>query len=99
MKERDIRRYANQTQVRLVVGALLLLFIVGDGLIYVIYGQGAALMGLLCLGAGLLPVIAIGWPSSAFSTTGGSPASTPGKPSCRCRWSMAIQPPRTCGGR
>ena len=56
---RDLRRYANQTQARLIAGALLLLFIVGDGLIYLIYGPASALMGLLCLGAGLLPVIAI----------------------------------------
>jgi hypothetical protein len=59
MKERDLRYYASQTQARLIIGALLLLFIVGDGLIYIIYGQGAALMGLLCLAAGLVPVIAI----------------------------------------
>lgn len=59
MKERDIRKYASQTQVRLIAGALLLLFIVGDGLIYLIYGQGAAIMGLLCLTAGLVPVLAI----------------------------------------
>lgn len=52
----DLRRYARQTNFRLIVGALLLLFIVGDGLIYLIYGRGAALMGLLCLLAGLLPV-------------------------------------------
>ena len=59
MKERDIHKYASQTQVRLIAGALLLLFIVGDGLIYLIYGQGAAIMGLLCLTAGLVPVLAI----------------------------------------
>ena len=53
---RDLRRYARQTNVRLIVGALLLLFIVGDGLIYLIYGKGPALMGLLCLLAGLTPV-------------------------------------------
>ncbi len=52
----DLRRYARQTNFRLIVGALLLLFIVGEGLIYLIYGRGAALMGLLCLLAGLLPV-------------------------------------------
>jgi hypothetical protein len=46
---RDLRRYARQTNFRLIVGFTLLLFIVGDGLIYLIYGQGAALMGLLCL--------------------------------------------------
>jgi membrane protein implicated in regulation of membrane protease activity len=53
---RDLRRYARQTNVRLIVGALLLLFIIGDGLIYLIYGKSAALMGLLCLLAGLTPV-------------------------------------------
>jgi len=53
---RDLRRYTRQTNIRLIVGALLLLFIVGDGLIYLIYGKGAALMGLLCLLAGLIPV-------------------------------------------
>ena len=59
MNSRDLRNYARQTNVRIVAGALLVLFLVGDGLIYVIYGQGAALMGLLCLAGGLLPVIAI----------------------------------------
>jgi len=53
---RDLRRYARQTNFRLIVGALLLLFIVGDSLIYLIYGPGAAVMGLLCLLAGLIPV-------------------------------------------
>jgi hypothetical protein len=59
MKERDLRRYASQTQNQLIAGALLVLFIVGDGLIYLIYGPGAALMGLFCLAAGLFPLIAI----------------------------------------
>jgi len=53
---RDLRSYARQTNVRLIGGALLLLFIVGDGLIFLIYGKGPALMGLLCLLAGLTPV-------------------------------------------
>ncbi len=35
----DLRKYASQTTFRIVVGALLLLFIVGVGLIWVIYGQ------------------------------------------------------------
>ncbi len=54
---RDLRQYARQTNVRLMIGALFLLFVVGDGLIYLIYGRGAALMGLLCLLGGLLPVL------------------------------------------
>ena len=53
---RDLRKYTSQTNVRLVAGALFLLFIVGDGLIYFIYGSYAALMGLLCLLAGMVPV-------------------------------------------
>jgi predicted PurR-regulated permease PerM len=56
---RDLRKYANQTNVRLIVGALLVLFIVGIGLIYLIYGSGAALMGILCLLAGMIPVVLI----------------------------------------
>jgi hypothetical protein len=53
---RDLRKYARQTNFRLIVGALLLLFIVGDGLIYVIYGPAAAVTGLLCILGGLVPV-------------------------------------------
>jgi branched-chain amino acid transport system ATP-binding protein len=54
---RDLRRYASQTNFRLGVGGILLLFVVGDGLIYLIYGRGAALMGLLCLLLGLAPLL------------------------------------------
>ena len=56
---RDLRRYANQTNFRLIVGGLLLLFIVGDGLIYIIYGSAAAISGLLCLGIGMVPLALI----------------------------------------
>jgi len=60
MMKRDLRRYARQTNIRLLVGFLLILFLVGDGLIYYLYGQGAAVMGLLCLAAGTIPLILIG---------------------------------------
>ena len=53
---RDLRKFANQTNTRLIIGAILLLFIVGDGLIYYFYGGGAALMGILCILAGMVPV-------------------------------------------
>ncbi len=56
---RDLRKYARQTNVQLMAGGLLLLFIVGDGLIYLIYGQGPAIMGLVCLLAGLAPLLLI----------------------------------------
>lgn len=53
---RDLRKYARQTQAHLLIGALVLLFGIGVGLIYLIYGQGAASLALLCLAAGLVPV-------------------------------------------
>lgn len=56
---KDLRKYARDTNVRLAVGAFILLFVVGVGLIWAIYGQGAAGMGLLCLLAALLPIILI----------------------------------------
>ncbi len=56
---RDLRKYSRETQLRLGIGALVLLFGVGVGLIYLIYGRGAASMALFCLGAGLVPVVLI----------------------------------------
>lgn len=53
---RDLRKFARQTNIRLIAGALGLLFIVGDGLIWLFYGKAAALMGLLCLLGGLVPI-------------------------------------------
>ncbi|MEA3351386.1 MAG: hypothetical protein U9Q82_12250, partial [Chloroflexota bacterium] len=49
-----------QTNFRLLVGFIILLFLAGDGLIYAFYGKGAAIMGLLCLGAGIAPLLLIG---------------------------------------
>jgi len=56
---RDLRKYARQTNVRLGVGAVLILLVVGLGLIYFIYGPGAAVTGLLCLLGGLSPIALI----------------------------------------
>jgi hypothetical protein len=53
---RDLRSYTKDTNVRLIVGALFALFIVGDGLIWLIYGFGAALMGLLCMLGAFVPI-------------------------------------------
>jgi hypothetical protein len=53
---RDLRKYMKDTNVRLIVGALALLFIVGDGLIWIIYGFGAAVMGLLCMLGASVPI-------------------------------------------
>ena len=57
--KRDLRQYARQTNVRLAAAALVLLFGVGLGLIYVIYGPGAAGVGLLCLLGALVPIVLI----------------------------------------
>jgi energy-converting hydrogenase Eha subunit E len=56
---RDLRKYIRQTNFRLVIGAFILLFVVGDGLIYLFYGSRAALLGLVCLLAGMTPVVMV----------------------------------------
>ena len=56
---RDLRKYSKQTNARLLWGAFILLFIVGVGLIWLIYGEGAGGMALLCLLAVLVPIILI----------------------------------------
>jgi hypothetical protein len=57
--KRDLRSYARQTNIRLILGALVILLVVGEGLIYWIYGPAAAVTGLICIGAGLLPALII----------------------------------------
>lgn len=56
---RDLRDYAKKTNIQLAVGAFILLFIIGLGLIWLIYGGGAASFGLFCLMAGLAPIVII----------------------------------------
>ena len=56
---RDLRKYARQTNLQLAIGFLLILFIVGDGLIYIIWGREAAMMGVVCILAGLAPLVAV----------------------------------------
>lgn len=53
---RDLRKYMRDTNVRLIIGALILLFVVGLGLIWSIYGFGAAVMGFLCLLGAFVPI-------------------------------------------
>ena len=57
--KRDLREYARQTNIQLIVAAFVLLFGIGLGLIYVIYGPGAAGVGLLCLLGGMVPIALI----------------------------------------
>ncbi len=56
---RDLRKYARQTNLQLATGFLLILLIVGDGLIYIIWGREAAVMGIVCILAGLAPLVAV----------------------------------------
>jgi len=53
---RDLRSYMKGTNVRLIVGAVALLFIVGGGLIWLVYGFGAAVMGLMCMLGAFVPI-------------------------------------------
>ncbi|HEX6270775.1 MAG TPA: hypothetical protein VFZ43_11095 [Anaerolineales bacterium] len=56
---KDLREYARQTNVRLALGAFILLFVVGVALIWLFYGEDAAGLGFICLLAALFPVILI----------------------------------------
>lgn len=53
---RDLRKYSKQTNFQLVVGFFVILFVVGLGLIYIFYGREGALLGFVCLLAGLAPL-------------------------------------------
>ena len=56
---RDLRKFNRQTTIRLIIGALILLFTVGLGLIFFIYGPNAAVSSLICMLAGMVPVALI----------------------------------------
>ena len=55
----NLRKYAKQTNTRLVLGFILILLFLGDGLICFIYGTGAAVMGLICIIGGLVLLLII----------------------------------------
>jgi multisubunit Na+/H+ antiporter MnhB subunit len=56
---RDLRDYAKKTNIRLALGAFILVFVVGVALIWAFYGERAAGMGLVCLMAAVFPIILI----------------------------------------
>lgn len=56
---RDLRKYVKDTNARILIGAILLLFVVGIVLIWVVYGFGAAVTGFLCLLGALVPIALI----------------------------------------
>ncbi len=53
---RDLRKYVKDTNTRILIGAILLLFVLGIALIY---GFGAAVSGFLCLLGALVPIALI----------------------------------------
>jgi len=56
---RDLRRYARQTNARILTGFLSLLVVVGVGSIYLLWGPAAAFSGLFCIGMALFPALLI----------------------------------------
>lgn len=57
--KRDLRKYAQTTQIRLIIGVLVILIVVGNSLIWIIFGSDAARMALICMGIGLAPALLI----------------------------------------
>ena len=55
----DLRKYTKDTRTRLVVGFLLLVFLVGDGLIFLFYGKESGLFALVCTLGALIPVLLV----------------------------------------
>jgi len=56
---RDLSQYAKQTNLRLFACFVLLFLLIGEGLIWLIYGAGAAVFGMLCVLAAFVPVVLI----------------------------------------
>ena len=56
---RDLREYSKKTRSRLLFGSLALIFVVGDGLIFLLYGKEAGIFGLLCMLGALVPILLI----------------------------------------
>jgi len=57
---RNLRRYSRQTYINLFVGFVFLLLVGGGGLVYLIYGPGAASSAVICMLIGLAPLVLIG---------------------------------------
>ena len=55
----DLSAYQRDTERRLILGGVALLFLVGGGLVLLFYDLGALAGAWLCLGAMALPVAAV----------------------------------------
>lgn len=56
LMKRDLRKYMKDTNTRILIGAFLMLFVIGIGLIWAIYGFGAAVTAFLCLLGAFVPI-------------------------------------------
>lgn len=52
----DLRKYASQTTVQLIVGAVVILFVFGLAMIGFLYGWPAAVAGFVCLLGASVPI-------------------------------------------
>ena len=55
----DLRKYSSQTNFRLVLWFIFMILFIGLGLVWLIYGRNAALLGFLCLLGTGIPVALI----------------------------------------
>lgn len=49
----DLRKHQRQTERNLIVGGFVILFVVGGGLVWYLYGFRATVLSWVCLGSGL----------------------------------------------
>ncbi len=54
---RDLRRYARNTTIQLFAGGMLLLVVVGNALIWWLYGPNAVITSLLCMLVFAVPIL------------------------------------------
>jgi len=54
--QRNLRSYTRGTTAHLIIGGAVLLVLVGNGLIWLLYGGMAALQSLICMGTFLIPI-------------------------------------------
>ena len=59
MRNRDLKSYARQTNIRLVAGFFVIVVIVGVGLIYAFWGQPAAVTALICAVGAIIPAVLV----------------------------------------
>jgi hypothetical protein len=57
--KRDLARFAAETRLRLVLGFLVIAVFGGGGLVWLFFGPSAAGLAVVCVLAGILPIVLI----------------------------------------